>query len=312
VILEENITLKAKTTLVPNSSPSTPQAESLTGLSLFDVLDQKTIETEAKKYVQSLERESKSLEKAVREMVEQRKSLENRLEELKMEKSNLIQRSTSNSNGGEAVTTDSVDNVLRERREKEKLIEAEENEATQLEIQIRATRSTDSGSSNNEQLQAGVSYEVIRWEELEVGKQIGTGAFAEVFEAYRSGERVAVKRFNNQANGDEAKQELASEVTTMSQLHSNYVVSMYGACFDPPNMCIVMEFLARGSLFYLLSDPSIEMTWTRRWNIARDAAIGMAYLHSKRPPLLHKGFFFFFLPLPFLFPHQPFSRSFIN
>jgi len=49
-----------------------------------------------------------------------------------------------------------------------------------------------------------------------------------------------------------------------------------------------MEFLPRGSLFYLLSDSSVELPWERRWGIARDTALGINYLHSKKPALLHK------------------------
>eukprot|EP01103_Thecamoeba_quadrilineata_P002229 TRINITY_DN12221_c0_g1_i1.p1 TRINITY_DN12221_c0_g1~~TRINITY_DN12221_c0_g1_i1.p1 ORF type:complete len:1031 (+),score=290.26 TRINITY_DN12221_c0_g1_i1:49-3141(+) len=130
------------------------------------------------------------------------------------------------------------------------------------------------------------SYEVVPWEQLKIGKQIGTGAFAEVFEGFRAGERVAVKKFL--AQSEEARREMEAEVSVMANLHSGFVVSLYGACFTAPNMCIVMEFLSRGSLFYLLNDSSVDLPWEIRWSIARDAALGICYLHSKRPQLLHR------------------------
>src|SRR3546814_19234226 len=74
----------------------------------------------------------------------------------------------------------------------------------------------------------------------------------------------------------------------MASFHSGYCVTLYGACFKKPNMCMVMEFLPGGSLNHLLYDITVDIPWERRWGYARDAALGLNYLHSRNPVILHR------------------------
>jgi len=134
---------------------------------------------------------------------------------------------------------------------------------------------------------SGVSYEEVQWDELEIISQVGVGAFAEVFEALRHGERVAVKKLISQDNVKAIK-ELEYEVNLMASFHSGYIVTLYGACFKKPNMCMVMEYLPGGSLNHLLYDITIDIPWERRWGYARDTALGLNYLHSRKPAIVHR------------------------
>jgi len=127
-----------------------------------------------------------------------------------------------------------------------------------------------------------------QWDELELIAQVGIGAFAEVHEALRAGERVAVKKMLTQSVDEKNRKEFEEEVILMSTFHSSYIVGLYGACFKPPNMCMVMEYLSGGSLNHLLYDATQEVSWELRWGFARDAAIGMNYLHTRNPPILHR------------------------
>eukprot|EP01101_Sappina_pedata_P006753 TRINITY_DN3448_c0_g1_i1.p1 TRINITY_DN3448_c0_g1~~TRINITY_DN3448_c0_g1_i1.p1 ORF type:complete len:539 (-),score=298.37 TRINITY_DN3448_c0_g1_i1:75-1691(-) len=129
---------------------------------------------------------------------------------------------------------------------------------------------------------------IIEWEELEIIAQVGFGAFAEVSEGLRAGERVAVKKMIAQSLDDKTKKEFEDEVLLMSSLHSSYIVGIYGACFRPPNMCMVLEYLPGGSLNHALYDSGREISWEKRWTYAVDAAIGMNYLHTRNPPVLHR------------------------
>ena len=66
---------------------------------------------------------------------------------------------------------------------------------------------------------------------------------------------------------------------------------MLGACWDdgPDKLCLVLEFLARGSLDQLLKDIELAGTWaSRRYRIMLGVAQGMAYLHSLRKQVLHR------------------------
>lgn len=63
--------------------------------------------------------------------------------------------------------------------------------------------------------------------------------------------------------------------------HPNIILFM-GACTVPPEICIVMEYAANGSLYSVLHNPhiAIDMPTIVRW--ATEAARGMNYLHTRR------------------------------
>jgi serine/threonine protein kinase len=129
---------------------------------------------------------------------------------------------------------------------------------------------------------------LIEWSDLEIISQVGAGAFAEVHEALRAGERVAVKKMLTQTLDEKNLKEFQDEVVLMASFHSSFIVGLYGACFKPPNLCMAMEFLPGGNLNNLLYDKSQEISWEKRWRFACDAAVGMNYLHSRNPPVLHR------------------------
>ncbi|KAI3960055.1 hypothetical protein MKW98_016779 [Papaver atlanticum] len=78
------------------------------------------------------------------------------------------------------------------------------------------------------------------------------------------------------------------EVLLMKRLRHPNVVLFMGAVTSPPHLCIVTEFLPRGSLFQLLRRHSTATTlnWRRRILMALDIARGMNYLHRHNPPII--------------------------
>ena len=69
--------------------------------------------------------------------------------------------------------------------------------------------------------------------------------------------------------------------------HVNCVLFM-GACTTPPELCIVTEFIGRGSLHDVMKSNRPDFDWKRKMKIATHAAIGMLYLHSRSPPIVHR------------------------
>ncbi|KAI3512374.1 hypothetical protein L1887_19689 [Cichorium endivia] len=61
-----------------------------------------------------------------------------------------------------------------------------------------------------------------------------------------------------------------------------------GAVTSPPRLCIVTEFLPRGSLFRILQRNTPRLDWKRRLHMAIDIARGMNYLHCCNPPIVHR------------------------
>eukprot|EP00002_Diphylleia_rotans_P037712 TRINITY_DN8454_c0_g1_i2.p1 TRINITY_DN8454_c0_g1~~TRINITY_DN8454_c0_g1_i2.p1 ORF type:complete len:705 (+),score=133.98 TRINITY_DN8454_c0_g1_i2:313-2427(+) len=61
-----------------------------------------------------------------------------------------------------------------------------------------------------------------------------------------------------------------------------------GVCKISPNMCILSELMANGSLYEVLHDQYLELTHEMRIGFLLDAAKGMQYLHTSTPSILHR------------------------
>jgi serine/threonine protein kinase len=75
----------------------------------------------------------------------------------------------------------------------------------------------------------------------------------------------------------------------MAHLRHPNVVQFLGHCSNPP--AIITEHCARGCLYDVIQraihSPD-ELPWSRRLEMALDAAKGMLYLHTRRPPIVHR------------------------
>ena len=129
--------------------------------------------------------------------------------------------------------------------------------------------------------------------QLELGGELGRGAFGVVVAAKYFGEEVAVKRFL----GDQAEALLA-EADSLRKLRHKYIVGIRAICTDPTardaagqevGLALVMELARRGSLLDLMQDPAgrRELRGRRRWLLfLSQAAHGIFYLHSHS--ILHR------------------------
>lgn len=60
-----------------------------------------------------------------------------------------------------------------------------------------------------------------------------------------------------------------------------------GACTQPGNLLIVTELMPRGSVYDLLRDSKVSLSFKRKMLIAKDAALGVNWLHRSKPQFLH-------------------------
>ncbi|KAI3903345.1 hypothetical protein MKW98_031999 [Papaver atlanticum] len=125
----------------------------------------------------------------------------------------------------------------------------------------------------------------ILWEELTVGEEIGRGACGTVYHGMWCGSDVALKVYYKFEYSDDLLQTFRQEVSLMKKLRHPNVLLFMGAVTSPENLCIVTEFLPRGSLFQLLRRCKLDKR--RRVLMALDIARGMTYLHSRNPPVVH-------------------------
>jgi serine/threonine protein kinase len=78
-------------------------------------------------------------------------------------------------------------------------------------------------------------------------------------------------------------------VSLLTKLRHKHVVLFMGASFAPESLYIIMEFASNGSLWGVLHGRQQgACTPRRRLQWAAETAKGMAYLHSRSPPIVHR------------------------
>uniref|UniRef100_M8BPB0 Serine/threonine-protein kinase CTR1 n=1 Tax=Aegilops tauschii TaxID=37682 RepID=M8BPB0_AEGTA len=112
-------------------------------------------------------------------------------------------------------------------------------------------------------------YEIL-WEDLVIGEQVGQGSCGTVYHALWYGSDVAVKLFSRQEYSEEMINTFRQEVSLMKKLRHPSIILFMGAVASHERLCIVTEFLPRGSLFQLLRKNTSKLDPRRKLNMAID------------------------------------------
>ncbi|GAV73501.1 PB1 domain-containing protein/Pkinase_Tyr domain-containing protein [Cephalotus follicularis] len=131
--------------------------------------------------------------------------------------------------------------------------------------------------------------QVIKNDDLEELRELGSGTFGTVYHGKWRGSDVAIKRIKKSCfSGRSSEQERLTtefwrEADILSKLHHPNVVAFYGVVQDGPGgtLATVAEFMVDGSLRHVLLRKDRYLDRRKRLIIAMDAAFGMEYLHSK-------------------------------
>ncbi len=120
---------------------------------------------------------------------------------------------------------------------------------------------------------------VIKMNDLKLGEILGKGEFGDVLLGSLRGQKVAVKKLKDSSK---AAQDFLTEASLMTSLMHKNLVQLLGVVFDGPSICLVTEFMAKGSLVdYLRSRGRLHVTKKDQINFATDTCAGMSYLESK-------------------------------
>ena len=133
---------------------------------------------------------------------------------------------------------------------------------------------------------------------LKLGQVLGHGASGVVFLAMfdnckEKPREVAVKQLDFKENDintlREVVKEFKAEVEVMLNLVHPNVVQLLGFC-TTPKFLVVQEVVKEGTLYDILHDKEANaaVTQTNLMQYALDVAMGMEYLHSFEPPLMHR------------------------
>jgi len=116
---------------------------------------------------------------------------------------------------------------------------------------------------------------------IEIGRELGKGAFGTVYEGTWDFRKVAVKCYEGGRLPERAVQEMRHEVSIMLRLDHECLVRFFGLVQEESHPAmLVMEYGANGSLFSYLHSTA-EITWFQRLQLAEELARGLAYLHDK-------------------------------
>ncbi|XP_051129151.1 uncharacterized protein LOC127250051 isoform X2 [Andrographis paniculata] len=131
--------------------------------------------------------------------------------------------------------------------------------------------------------------QIIRNADLEDLQELGSGTYGTVYHGKWRGTDVAIKRIKKSCFcGKASEQEqlikdFLREAKILSKLHHPNVVAFYGVVPDGPGVSLatVTEYMANGSLRYVLQRKDRVLDRRKRIMIALGAAFGMEYLHLK-------------------------------
>ncbi|KAK2075706.1 hypothetical protein QBZ16_001815 [Prototheca wickerhamii] len=113
--------------------------------------------------------------------------------------------------------------------------------------------------------------------------KLGEGGFGVVFKTVQHGvDEVAVKRIRSLSPTMAQLRTFHNEVDCLRRLCHRNIVQFYGACLQPESLFLVTELMA-GTLLWDL------MKWDRLGKrVAKDVALGLHYLHTRKVPVLHR------------------------
>jgi len=126
-------------------------------------------------------------------------------------------------------------------------------------------------------------------EEIELGEMLGSGAFGSVYRGTWNGRPVAIKMMHGMLFEENSRDLLnfQQEVSVLSRLDHDHIIKFYGACVQPPQVCLVEELAEGGSLHDLLhtNETKAPLSYSATLKLGEEIASAMAYLH---PTVVHR------------------------
>lgn len=133
---------------------------------------------------------------------------------------------------------------------------------------------------------------IIPTENIELAQRLGGGIYGDTYVGDVKGLKVAVTRITlnihkNQVTADTLKW-LKDEVWFLSRQRHRNIIAMLGICTDSKFPYILSEFIEGYTVKSYIQNKGDLVSWPLRVKILLQAADGVAYLHSTKPPIIHR------------------------
>ncbi|GAY53842.1 hypothetical protein CUMW_152120 [Citrus unshiu] len=122
--------------------------------------------------------------------------------------------------------------------------------------------------------------------QLKIECKVASGSYGDLYKGTYCSQEVAIKVLKPECVNTEMLKEFSQEVYIMRKIRHKNVVQFIGACTRPPNLCIVTEFMARGSIYDFLHKQKGVFQLTSLLKVAIDVSKGMNYLHQNN--IIHR------------------------
>ncbi|KAL0798488.1 hypothetical protein Bca101_053663 [Brassica carinata] len=126
----------------------------------------------------------------------------------------------------------------------------------------------------------------IDMKQLKIEKKVACGSYGELYKGTYCSQEVAIKILKPERVNAEMLREFSQEVYIMRKVRHKNVVQFIGACTRSPNLCIVTEFMARGSIYDFLHKQKGVFKLQSLLKVALDVSKGMNYLHQNN--IIHR------------------------
>ena len=110
---------------------------------------------------------------------------------------------------------------------------------------------------------------------------LGTGGFGRVYKGVlpTSNTEVAVKKVSHESRQE--MREFVAEIVSMGWLLHRNLVQLLGYCRHKGELLLAYDFMSYGSLDKFLYDQvEPTLSWTQRFQIIREVALCLLYLHK--------------------------------
>lgn len=121
---------------------------------------------------------------------------------------------------------------------------------------------------------------------LKIENKVASGSYGDLYRGTYCSQDVAIKILKPERVNADMLREFAQEVYIMRKIRHKNVVQFIGACTQPPHLCIVTEFMARGSVYDFLHKQKGVFKLPSLLKVAIDVSKGMNYLHQNK--IIHR------------------------